>query len=237
MKTNAFRSVAFAIVCMILGILIALQMKNINVEKRSESDLAELQTKVIEYAQKNEELSLRNTQLNAQINLLENDMATGNDKIQAIITEKNRAAIFAGLTEVKNFGLEIQISCPEGIAVSEAVLSKFVNELRSMGAQAIAVNDERMVSMSEIRDNNGTIIINGNAWPSAGKFVIKAIIDPKKEAASIENLNIVRSIVIAHYTLDNYNIQIGSVPELTIPALSESSTAFKIDLLIPAEQP
>ena len=30
MKNNAFRSISFTVICMILGILIALQMKNVN---------------------------------------------------------------------------------------------------------------------------------------------------------------------------------------------------------------
>ena len=195
MKPNALRSIAFTVVCMILGILIALQIKNVNVENLSEKNLAALQDKLIEYAKKNEELSNRNSELNEYIDILENDKAAGDEQISAIIKEKERAAIFAGLREVKHYGIQITISCASDVPVRDSVLRQFVNELRALGAQAIAVNDERIVAMSEIRDNVDSIIINGNPYSRYGKFVIKAITDPKKEASILSYLGQVRTLI------------------------------------------
>ncbi len=50
MKQNVVKSIAFAVVCMILGILIALQMKNVNSDNLTESNLAELQNRLIDVA-------------------------------------------------------------------------------------------------------------------------------------------------------------------------------------------
>ncbi len=239
MKPNALRSIAFTVVCMLLGILIALQMKNVNLDNLSTTKLDELQNKIIEYANKNAELSNRNAELRQYLSILENDKATGNDQVESIIKEKERAAIFAGLREVRNFGIVVQISCAEGVLVRDSVLRTFVNELRALGAQAISVNDERMVAMSEIRaSGDSAIMINGNAYNRQGKYEIKAIVDPQKETYMMSYLEQVRKSIIndAVFENDQYDIQIDPMQELTIPALSEDSLAFKIDLLTPTDQ-
>ncbi len=239
MNKKIVQSVAFALVCMILGILIALQMKNVNSENLTEANLAELQNSLIEYAQINEDLSARNSELNDYISLLENDAASEDTQIQSIIREKERAAIFAGLREVTNYGIEIQVSCAQDALVSDNILRTFVNELRGIGAQAISVNDERMVATSEIRKSSESIIINGYAFPASAKFTIKAITDPNDEQYIVSYMEDIKSTIISPFSQfvnDQYDIQITVVPELTIPALSENSIAFKIDLLLPADE-
>ncbi|MGI6327213.1 MAG: DUF881 domain-containing protein [Saccharofermentanales bacterium] len=234
MKQNVVKSIAFAVVCMILGILIALQMKNVNSDNLTESNLAELQNRLIDVAKKNEELTERNNYLYELVQLLEDDMATGNDQIRAIIAEKERAAIFAGLREVRNYGIEIQISCNPDMKVSATILRSFVNELRGIGAQAIAINDERVVAMSEIRESGDNIVINGNPLMARNRFTIKAITNPENERYIVDYLMDMRDAIVnsIQYESYQYDIQVNVIPEMTIPALSEQSTAFKIDLLM-----
>lgn len=236
MKINAMRSIAFTIICMLLGILIALQMKNVNVDNVTEQRLEELLNNLVDYAQKNEELSKRNAELYSYIELLESDYATGNAYIETIIRERERAAVFAGLREVTNSGVILRISCAPDVMVRDSVLRQFVNELRAVGAQAISINDERLVAMSEIRASNQIIIINGNNYDRQSVFEIKAITDPAKEEYFMSYLNTVKNSVLTDLSADQYDISIQAVDELTIPALNEDSIAFKIDLLMPAAQ-
>ena len=236
MKINAMRSIAFTLICMILGILIALQMKNVNVDTVTEQRIEELLNSLVDYTQKNEELSQRNAELFSYIELLENDYATGNAYIETIIRERERAAVFAGLREVSNYGITVRISCAPDVMVRDSVLRQFVNELRALGAQAISINDERLVAMSEIRDSNQVIIINGKNFDRQSVFEIKAIIDPEKEDYFMSYLNTVKQTVLTDLSADQYDISIQALEELTIPALNEDSIAFKIDLLIPKTQ-
>ena len=48
MKTSTTRSVALTVVCVILGILIALQMKNINNARLTAQNLTDIQNKLID---------------------------------------------------------------------------------------------------------------------------------------------------------------------------------------------
>lgn len=238
MKAQLARTIAITVVCIILGILIALQMKNVNVNKITEENIAELQDKLIEYINKNAELSERNAELYEYIRLLENDMASGNAQIESIVREKERAAIFAGLREVRNYGIVIKISCAEGAEIRDSVLRQFVNELRNLGAQAIAINDERLVATSEIRGSGSRIIINGNGYNRQEPFEIKAITDAKNEKSILDYLDTVKRAIMADAQIqsDQYDIQFTPLPELTIPALSEDSIAFRIDLLMTEDQ-
>ena len=238
MKTQLVRTLTFTVVCLLLGILIALQMKNVNLDQLSEQNLEELQTKLIDYANKNVELSNRNAELYQYISILEDDRASGSAQVESILREKERAAIFAGLREVRNYGIEIRISCADERLIRDSVLRQFVNELRALGAQAIAINDERLVTTSEIRASGSVIIINGNGYNRQTAFVIKAITDPQKEDYILSYLDSIRRSVIndPQFINDQYEIQFNALPELTIPALSEDSIAYKIDLLLPKEE-
>ncbi len=235
MKTTATRSIAITIVCVILGILIALQMKNINNARLTAQNLTDIQNKLIDYANKNEELSQRNAEIQAYVTQLENAAKQDDSAVDAILREKERYEIFAGLRDVKNRGVAITIVCGEDSQIRDSVLRQFVNELKALGAQAVAINDERLVAMSEIRVSGVALIINGNSYSRQGVFEIKAITDPKKEAGILAHLEAVKSSVLADATLrnDQYDITVAARPEITIPALSENSIAFRLDLLQP----
>ena len=233
MKAKIARTTLLTVICVLLGILIALQMKNVNLNSISEENLAALQTKLIEYIDKNAELSARNAELYEYVRILENDKASGNAQVESIIREKERAALFAGLREVRNYGIVIRVSCGEGVEVRDSVLRQFVNELRNLGAQAIAINDERLVATSEIRNSGSLIIINGNGYSRAEPFEIKAITDPQNEKSILDYLESIRTAILADSQIQNdqYTIEFLPVTELTLPALSEDSIAFRIDLL------
>ena len=54
---------------------------------------------------------------------------------------------------------------------------RIVNELRAAGAEAISINDQRLIGTSEIRCSGPTITVNGKIF--APPFIIKAIGDTK----------------------------------------------------------
>ncbi|MGI6297955.1 MAG: DUF881 domain-containing protein [Saccharofermentanales bacterium] len=233
MKTSFTRSAAITVVCVVLGVLIALQMKNVNATKLTENNLMEIQTRLLDYAQKNQELSQRNANLNLYISQLESSLKADNSAVDAIIKEKERYAVFAGLTEVTGPGLKVTIVCNSDTQIRDSILRQYVNELRALGAQAISINQERMVAMSEIRVSGGSIIINGNSYGRQGVFEIKAIADPKKNDYFRPYLNGITDSILADAAArgDQFEIDYEFTGEITLPALSEDSIAFRLDLL------
>ncbi len=80
--------------------------------------------------------------------------------------------------------------------VSATILRSFVNELRQIGAQAIAINDERVVAMSEIRESGDNIVINGNPLMARNRFTIKAITNPENERYIVDYLMDMRDAIV-----------------------------------------
>ena len=61
---------------------------------------------------------------------------------------------------------------------------RILNELRSAGAEALSVNDQRVLATSEIRCAGNTVSINNTR--TAAPFVIKAIGDPEQLESGIK---------------------------------------------------
>jgi uncharacterized protein YlxW (UPF0749 family) len=231
LKQNALRSFAFIIVCVAMGILVSLQLKSINsaqnLQISSNLRLNEIQDELITQTRINRDLSDRLTKLNDYVKAVENQTFTADDAFKRIVEEKTNAEIFAGLTEVSGSGITITLLSGTDSFIRDADIRSVVNELRAAGAQAISVNEERLVAMSEIREAGRYIVINGKQFPANGQFVIKAI-------ASADDLT--RAITMVNGVGDNlalYNIDYNLIPsdKVTIPRLREDSPAYRIDML------
>lgn len=120
-------------------------------------ELAELQVKIDEYKQ--EEKSEEETMA-----LLEKEIKETKMKL--------------GFTNVRGEGITINMKDTENYNIEYSDLLYLLNELIYAGAEAISVNDERIVAMSDLAGVNNFILINGNRTTSP--FRIKAIGDTTK---------------------------------------------------------
>ena len=223
------------IIAVILGILLALQIKSINVNTVSSKDYAEMEKNILSYVQKNAELNQRNNELYAQIEAMVKDKDEGNLTHRAIIEERERIARFAGLRAVRNSGIVITVKNPA--LISDFVLRLLTNELNALGAQAISINDQRRVATTEIRMTNQNIIINGVGFPRGEEFVIKAITPKDQEAYILSSLRtLAKTIRSTQDVQGNFEISIEPSESVLIPALNEDSTALKMELLNPVEE-
>ena len=76
-------------------------------------------------------------------------------------------------------------------------LLRVINELRAAGAEAIAINGERIVAMSEIRCAGPTLSVNNNR--SAPPYEIKAIGNPN-------NLEVRSNCAAAFWKTSNFGV-------------------------------
>ena len=103
-----------------------------------------------------DDLNSREDDLQIEIKNLENaaqDLRRGNES--AVVEEMQRRAdaltVLAGTTGVTGPGLELIVADPE-IMVSSIVFFDLINELRDAGAEAISVNDARVVANTGISE-------------------------------------------------------------------------------------
>lgn len=110
-----------------------------------------------------------------------------------LIEEWKNARFIAGLSDVKGNGVVIKINDAanfeegsiDNYVVHDRDLVMVLNELKKAGAQAISINNERILSTTEIICAGPTVRINKNRY--AVPFEIKAIGNPKKLYEAIVN--------------------------------------------------
>ncbi len=186
--------ITLSLMIFVLVALITWQIKGVRKNTAVESQISNrvdvLQSELKTTLDKNQDLM-------EQIAVLQNDVAryraqiTEDDGVTAILKEDLlRAETVAGMTDLVGNGVVITVNdgnpsqLPEGIVadsgygiVHDSYILSLLNELRSAGAEAISINDERILSMSEIRCAGPTISINNTK--KAAPFEIKVIGDPE----------------------------------------------------------
>lgn len=85
------------------------------------------------------------------------DAAGSGAALQPLVDEINQLRIANGLVEVSGPGVEVVIAGP----VSALDLQDLLNELRNAGAEALALNGQRIVAWSAISTDGQSVTVNG----------------------------------------------------------------------------
>jgi uncharacterized protein YlxW (UPF0749 family) len=157
--------------------------------------------------------------------------AKGNDsvKTQLLQDELNRVRTITGLVDVKGKGLKVTIDLGESNFIEDLDVLRVINELRASDAQAISINDERIVAMSEIRSAGRYIMVNQKQL--LPPFEIKAIADPEKLEHALTMMDGVIDI-LKGYQLD---VKVEKSDNITILKVNDDGSVIKTDLLNPVE--
>ncbi len=142
----------------------------------------------------------------------------------------DQASLLASLTPVQGPGVVVTLtdskkklptSMPVGMAppniIHDSDINQVVNELRAAGAEAIAVNNQRLVVTSAIRSAGPTILVN-NA-PQTPPYVIKAIGDPKTLTLA---MNLPGGVATQLKAFDPAMFTVQQATTLTLPAYTSS---------------
>ncbi|RCX13854.1 uncharacterized protein YlxW (UPF0749 family) [Anaerobacterium chartisolvens] len=232
MKVKTYTNVALALVCILLGTMLALQFKSINYNQKIASTnnkrLEDLNDELIALRKTNDGLVKRNEELKAENMEYEKTRGNISGETEALKNELDRVRIIAGLVDVKGKGLIITIHAEDSY-VSDTDILSVLNELRASDVQAISVNEERIVAMSEVRVAGNYIMINQTQMRAP--FVIKAIAEPEKVE---HTLRIIDGVV---ETLENYGlkVKIEKADQIIIPKVRDDGSVFKTNLLQPVK--
>lgn len=228
------RNMSITVVCIILGIMLSWQYKSIEsnskVSASQTKSLYELQKELLEEKKKNENLRARNEELEQQVSEYI-DAAGNNKKIEEGIREQLiRARMLAGLVDVEGPGIEITLDNGDGEyeIVYDIDLLRLINELRAAEAQAISINGERVVAMTEIKYTQPYMVINGRQINAP--YVIKAIAEPEKLDYA---LNMLGGIVEIYRNSFGYKMNVNKVDKITIPKVRDDGSVLKYNLLAP----
>ncbi|HPZ53081.1 MAG TPA: DUF881 domain-containing protein [Clostridia bacterium] len=167
-RAKVVRTSAITFVCFVLGILIAMQYKNIREikanEERSYNSLYEYQKELIKLQEEVDKLTQEKAELQKKVDLFEH--GSYQQQIEHLEKELKNVKLFAGLTKVKGSGIEIiiELTDPSTLENIAAALLMLINELKASTAQAIAINGVRIGAMSEVRVVATSLVIDGQVY-------------------------------------------------------------------------
>lgn len=178
-KNKIVVSIIIGLMCFILVFTMFIQFNTIE-----QTDLAniatmretELREELAKWNTRYEELYARYEEEEIKKQEYQNSLGTDTEASNLIEKEFNQTNILLGLTDVTGPGIIVTLSNNSTKNIDAYDLLELVNELRLAGAEAISINDERIVAMSDIVDiNYSFIVVNGNRISSP--YVVKAIGD------------------------------------------------------------
>ena len=225
MKKNKTMTMVITAVCLILGIVIAIQFKAVAANRQNAGEqnktLEELRVQLIHELNTRDSLENEIKSLNDKIKILEESALSEQEDI--IKEEYRKARMIGGLTNVSGSGIVITIGEDANRILRVEMLLQLINDLRMAGAQAISINDERIVAMSEIAKGDYFIVVNGNTV--AAPYIIKAV---GNTDSMLTMINVPQGIITKLEEAD-WLVNVESANEIQIPKIKEGSRAIKTD--------
>ena len=138
----------------------------------------ELRTELADWKTKYEELEEKLNETETKISEYQAEVSNSQESSNVLDKELAETNMYLGYTKLQGEGIEITLSDNEYKTIDRWDLLQLVNELKLAGAEAISINNERIVSTTEIATVGVQfILINGNRIPAP--FTVKAIGDKK----------------------------------------------------------
>ncbi|MEQ6375242.1 DUF881 domain-containing protein [Bacillaceae bacterium S4-13-56] len=170
---NIKQQVIFSVIFLLIGYMVTLQLKSVGQpEIRDTRDLFEVREE-IKREQKNQQYLYKELE-KIDETIEQYTEASEEEKINTLQDSVSSLKKQAGLTEITSTGLTITISpILYGIGMeaqtyptlSSDLLRRLINELNKFGADHIAIETERLTSISPIREVNGRTYVNQRPVP------------------------------------------------------------------------
>lgn len=220
-------SLVLGIMCALLTFGIAVQIKTVNGSGTTVSTNAkenELRDAVLKAKEKYDNLYEELERMEAQLEIERTNSTQNNAELEQLENEIKEGNKILGLSEVTGNGIVITVDDskslnwyddPNLFVVHDTDLMNIVNSLKNAGAEAISINEQRIITTSAIECDGNVIMINGEKI--AAPFVIKAIGFPE----SLMSVNMLGGYV--------YNLKYDRNLEVKI----ETSDSLKQKITIP----
>ena len=165
---------SIAAVAFVLGLLVVVQLRSQTggsaLQALSTQDLTTL---VANLNGQNDRLRTEVGSLQTQLEELQANRATGATSVDEIAADLARIRAWAGLDAVSGLGVTITVSGQ----LEAGAVSDLLNELRNAGAEAIAIEDIRVITRTTITGAPGALDVDGYRLPNP--FVVDVIGKPE----------------------------------------------------------
>lgn len=174
-KDRIVLSIIIGLVCIILTTFIFVQFKIVeetNITGIETARETELQTMLSSWKTKYEEIEEKLIETQDKINEYKDKIESNEQASELLEEEIQQTSMLVGKTDVIGEGVTITLEDNNEKSIEASDLRLLVNELKLAGAEAISINDKRIVNMTEIVDVSAIMI---NEERVSSPYVVKAI--------------------------------------------------------------
>lgn len=184
--------ISLTIACLILGVLFSWQYQLQAASNQPGDENMTIINVIKDLEQENNELENEISALNESINKKKEESSHGAQLTSDLQKTNENLRFLAGLTPVEGPGIKITLDDnnvgakaaensgkpynPEEYLIHDRNVLYIINELKANGAEAIAVNDQRIIERSTVRCVGTVILVNSARL--APPYVIEAIGNP-----------------------------------------------------------
>ncbi|NLG55998.1 MAG: DUF881 domain-containing protein [Rhodococcus sp.] len=219
------------VVCVVAGLLVATTREvsaGNEIRARDTTRVSDL----VRSAQANaDEASAERDALAAQVEQLQHSAASSNHELAAVLGDIEALSVDSGRTAMIGPGITVTMTdaprgadgrypadaTPNDLVVHQHDVQAVLNALWAGGAEAMSMQDQRLIATSAPRCIGNTLLLHGRTY--SPPYVISAIGDPARLQAALDNSTGIR-------VFKQYAVRFGlgyaqdTSGELTIPAYS-----------------
>jgi Uncharacterized protein conserved in bacteria len=201
-----------AAVAAILGLLVVVQLRGQTGGSELQSKSAqELSSIVANMNDENDRLRAEIATLQNQLAELQTDRANGATSVDQLVSELGRIRAWAGLDPIAGRGVKITVNGE----IDAAAIDDLLNELRNAGAEAIAIEDLRVVARTAVSGVPGSLDVDG--FLLRDPFTIRAIGKPETLVGSLTRVGGMIAQLSATNPAATVDVQAVDDP-MTLPA-------------------
>lgn len=213
---NIAVTIVLFIVCATLICVMFMQFRTVEETDITEIENmreTELRTTLAEWKSKYEEVEDKLDETNKKIKEYNEKIDKNEEASELIDKELEQSNLILGNTKVQGEGVIITLKDKEDEDVLASTLTDLVNELKYAGAEAISINDVRIISTTDIVDLNQYTSISVGGQRLSSPYVIKAI-GSQTYLSSI--LNLKDSGFVDRYRKSGYEVGIENSKKIEI---------------------
>lgn len=164
--------ITLSMICLIVGIMLVIQFRTqTKIQRTILSEPATNQAMIIN------SLYDSNVELRKQVDDLEQqieqyDRSNVRSDLTTMASELNRLRVVTGLSEATGPGVQLRT----GAKLTGEDVRDLINELRNAGAEALDVNEQRVVAQTPVVGDSGIVSVNGQ--PLQAPYVFRAVGQP-----------------------------------------------------------
>jgi len=200
----------WVVIALLLGVLVVAQFQTQHLTSKARVSASSADQSVILSSLVEANASLRTEVDTLRVQLSRFQGVGSSGRLEALVEELNRLKIVNGQVEVSGPGIEVRISGP----LSALHAQDLVNELRNAGAEAVALNGERLVLWSAIAvDDEGWLMVDGVRV--ASPYVFEAIGDGETLDTALTRSG--GLIAVLEHSYEGLQVEISYRGKLVLP--------------------